>query len=96
MKVFLTVRALKNFHAIKGYITDEWGEKVAGIFETKTLNFLELLVYFPEIESIEVLSKNIRGFQLTKQTRLFYRIKMDKIIILTFFDVGQSPNKKPR
>jgi len=49
---------------------------------------------YPEIGVVEVDDKQIRGFQLTKQTRVFYRIKGERIIILTFFDVRQHPNKK--
>lgn len=37
---------------------------------------------------------DIRGFQLSHQTRILYRIKDNKIIILSFFDVRQDPNKK--
>ncbi len=89
MKVFFTPRALKNYDTIKKYIVDKWGESVAKSFEKKTINFLDLLTIFPELGSVEFVSKNIRGFKLTKQTRLFYRIKMDTILILAFFDVRQ-------
>lgn len=44
--------------------------------------------------SLEVPEKAIRGFQFTKQTRIFYRIKGNQIIILTLFDVRQNPDKK--
>jgi hypothetical protein len=37
---------------------------------------------------------DIRGFQLSPQTRILYRIRDEKIIILAFFDVRQNPNKK--
>ncbi len=96
MKIFLTKRAVKNYHSIKEYITNEWGENVAASFEQKTIDFFDLLETFPEIGSIEVAEKQIRGFLLTKQTRIFYRIKKEKIVILAFFDVRQSPKKKPK
>ena len=38
--------------------------------------------------------EDIRGFQLSRQTRILYRIKRDKIIVLSFFDVRQNPKKK--
>jgi hypothetical protein len=38
--------------------------------------------------------ENIRGFQLTRQTRILYRIRENKIIVLSFFDVRQDPKKK--
>lgn len=37
---------------------------------------------------------DIRGFQLTRQTRILYRIKDNKVIILSFFDARQDPEKK--
>jgi plasmid stabilization system protein ParE len=94
MKIFLTTRANKNYEAIRSYIKNEWGERVAKAFENKVADFLDLLANFPEMGSVEVVEKQIRGFQLTKQTRIFYRIKKENIIILTFFDVKQDPNKK--
>lgn len=42
----------------------------------------------------QVEEKEIRGFQITPQTRILYRLKGDKIIILSFFDVRQSPKIK--
>ena len=96
MRISLTKRAEKNYRSIKDYITNEWGGRVAEAFEQKMVDFLDLLEDFPEIGVVEVIEKQIRGFQLTKQTRIFYRIKGERIIILTFFDVRQDPKKKPR
>ena len=96
MRISLTKRAEKNYRSIKDYIISEWGERVADAFEQKTVDFLDILEDFPEIGVIEVPEKMIRGFQLTKQTRVFYRIKGERIIVLTFFDVRQNPKKKPR
>lgn len=96
MRIFLTKRAEKSFNSIKEYIIKGWGEPVAESFEQKTIDFLDLLKDFPEIGIVEVKEKQIRAFQLTKQIRVFYRIKNERIIILTFFDVRQDPKKKPR
>jgi plasmid stabilization system protein ParE len=96
MKIFLTKRAEQNYGSIKEHITKEWGKGVAAAFEQKTTDFLDILEEFPEIGSVEVKEKQIRGFQLTKHTRIFYRITSYKIIILSFFDVRQDPKKKPK
>lgn len=85
MRIFLTRRAKKAYTSIKDYIAKEWSETVAAAFEQKAIDFLDLLEDFPEIGTIEVNDTQIRGFQLTKQTKVFYRVKNDKIIILTFF-----------
>ncbi len=95
MKIFLTKRAERNFFSIKSKISTEWGEDVADLFEEKITDFLDLIINYPEIGISEVAKKKIRSFQITKQTRIFYRIKKDKIIILAFFDVRQDPTRKP-
>jgi plasmid stabilization system protein ParE len=96
MRISLTKRAEKSYRSIKDYITTEWGERVADAFEQKMYDFLDLLEAFPEIGVVEVPEKKIRSFQVTKKTRVFYRIKGERIIILVFFDVRQDPKKKPR
>lgn len=92
MKVFLTRRAERNFNSIKEYITKEWGERTAEAFVNKADNAFHLLETFPNMGSVE--SKDIRGFQLSRQTRILYRVKERSIIILSLFDVRQDPGKK--
>jgi plasmid stabilization system protein ParE len=94
MNILLTKRAEQKYLSIKQYIIDEFGENVAQAFEQKTIDLLLLLKSFPTMGSLEFPEKDIYGFQLTKQTRIFYRIKKENIIILTFFDVRQSPKKR--
>ena len=94
MKVFLTRRAEKDYELIKDYITQEWGDKTAETFTKKADEIFQLLESFPEMGPVE--NKDIRGFQLSKQTRILYRIRAEKIIILSFFDVRQDPKKRPR
>ena len=94
MKISLTIRAEKKYAAIINHIKDEWGDAVAEAFRQKTIDFMDLLKNFPELGLLEVPGKKIRGFQLTKQTRVFYRVKSERLIILTFFDVRQNPKKK--
>ncbi len=77
-------------------LTEERGENVTQAFEQKTENFFDLLELFPESGSMELPEREIRGFQLTKHTRVFYRIKGQRLIILSFFDVRQNPEKKTR
>lgn len=92
MKVYLTRRAEKNYNSIKDYIAEEWGEGTAEEFAQKADKLFQLLQDFPEMGPIE--KENIRGFQLSRQTKLLYRVRDNKIIILSFFDVRQDPKKK--
>lgn len=93
MEVYFSKRAEHQFEKIKKHIRYKWGLNVENAFVKKTSDFLDLLEGFAEIGSLELKPKNIRGFQLTKQTKVFYRIKKDKIVILSFFDVRQNPKK---
>jgi plasmid stabilization system protein ParE len=96
MRITLSKRATKSFLSIKNYIEGKWGGLVASAFEQKVIDFLDLLELFPEMGVIEVREKNIYGFQLTRQTRIFYRIKKETIIVLVFFDTRQHPKKRPK
>lgn len=96
MRISFTKRAQNNYNSIKIYLSDEWGEKTAQAFEQKAIDFFDLLKEFPEMGTVEFPEKQIRGFQLTKQTRIIYRIKGQKVIVLAFIDVRQNPKKKFR
>ena len=95
MRIFWTKKAQRRLREILEYIQLEFGDHARQSFRTKTEDFTLLLFEFPEIGTAEVKGKNLRGFQLTKQTRVFYRLKDDRIIILTFFDSRQNPKKRP-
>lgn len=92
MQVFVTPRAERNFDSIVEYIKQKWGERTAKEFVQKVDEIFKLLQAYPLMGQVE--SNDIRGFQLSRQTRIFYRIRDNKIIILSFFDVRQDPKKK--
>ena len=96
MTIFLTKKAERNYRDIKSFISYKWGDRVAEEFEKKLEDFLDILEDFPELGNLAVAEKGIFGFQLTKQTRIFYRIKKNRIIVLALFDVRQDPNKSPK
>lgn len=92
MEVYVTPRAEKNFDQIVDYLTTKWGETTAKQFIKKTDSVIKLLKDYPSMGPVE--SGVIRGFQLSKQTRILYRVKKKQLIILAFFDVRQNPEKK--
>lgn len=95
-KIVWTKKALSSFENILDYLQREYGEKTASEFAQKVYHTLDLLAEFPQMGSVEVKAKNIRGFLITKQTRLFYRlkIKIENITLLHFFDTRQDSGKK--
>ena len=92
MQILVTPRAERNFDSIIHYIRQTWGEKTAREFIEKTDELFKLLKNYPQIGQVE--TNDIRGFQLSPQARVLYRIRDNKIIILAFFDVRQHPKKK--
>ena len=96
MRIFWTKRSKNRFQEISEYLKSEFGTKTCQRFKIRVWDLLELLSKFPELGSLEVPDKQIYGFQLSKQTRLFYRLKKDQIILLTFFDSRRDPEKKPK
>jgi plasmid stabilization system protein ParE len=93
MRLFWTKKARTRLAEILDYIEEEFGEAARQQFRSRTHEFTNLLKEFPEMGSLEIRDKKIRGFQITKQTRVFYRLKNDKITILTFFGSRQDPKK---
>lgn len=57
-------------------------------------DFLDILEIFPEIGTLEVTEKNVRGFQVKSHIRIFYAIKSDSLVILSFLNILQNPQKK--
>jgi len=92
MEVYVTPRAEKHFNQIVDYLTTRWGAATAKHFIEKADSVIKLLRNFPAMGPVEL--GEIRGFQLSKQIRILYRVKENKLIILAFFDVRQNPEKK--
>ena len=96
MKLVWTEKAQQRIGEVLEYIEREFGAKARQIFIEKTQDFTRILIEFPEMGTLEIKEKNLRGFQLTNQTRVFYRVKKNSIIILTLIDSRQNPKKRPK
>lgn len=93
LEIVWSKRADLKFDKILQYLSSEWGEQVTSSFVKKVYDFLDILVEFPEIGSLEHIERNIRGFVIVKQITIFYKISGDKILILNFFDNRQGLKK---
>lgn len=89
-----TRRADHKFDQILQYLLKEWGEGGTQTFVKQVYEFLNIIVEFPEIGTIENRDKEIRGFVIVKQITVFYKITNKKVILLDFFDNRQHPSKK--
>jgi plasmid stabilization system protein ParE len=94
LKIRWTTRAdIKINHTVI-YLETEWGESVVRAFMRKLYDFLEILSEFPEIGAMQYPEKSIRGFSLTKQVSIFYKVESDQIVLLDLFDNRTDPQKK--
>lgn len=94
MKILVSKKANSDYHKIIEYLGKKWGNKSVEKFEATLNDFLDILEQFPEIGSIEFSAKNIRGFQLNKQIRVFYTVRSEYILLVSLFDVRQNPKKR--
>jgi plasmid stabilization system protein ParE len=94
LEIYWSKRADKKFDKFLEYLSVEWGERVTGAFVKKVYDFLDILIEFPEIGSIEHRERNIRGFVIVRQITIFYKISGERIILLNFFDNRQGEKKK--
>jgi plasmid stabilization system protein ParE len=94
LKIFWSKKADDKFDKICEYLEEEWGIGSVKIFVKKVYDFLDILVEFPEIGTVENKSLNILGFVIVKQITIFYQIRENKIVILNFYDNRQKPKKK--
>jgi plasmid stabilization system protein ParE len=94
LRIFWTKRADKKFDNILDYLSAEWGDTVTSAFVKKVYDFLDILVEFPDIGSLENPEREIRGFVIVKQITIFYKVSGNKIILLNFFDNRQGSKKK--
>jgi plasmid stabilization system protein ParE len=94
MKIIVTKSANRDFLSIQNYLFDQWGNSSVIKFKDRVNDFLDILEVFPEIGSMEVPKKSIRGFQLNSHIRIFYTVQSDSIVIHSFFNMLQNPQKK--
>jgi len=89
-----TKHADKKFDKIIEYLEKQWGEKATKAFVKKTYEFLDLVIEYPEIGSLENPERQIRGFVIVKQITIFYKTKDNNIILLNFYDNRQRPKRR--
>lgn len=94
LDIYWSKRADEKFDRILQYLAVEWGDRVTSAFVKKVYDFLDILIEFPEIGSLENPTKNIRGFVIVRQITVFYKISNNRIILLNFFDNRQGRKKK--
>ena len=66
LEIFWTNRADKKLGKICDYIKEIWGESSSTKFKNRINHIVNLLSDFPDIGTLEVKERNIRGFLVVK------------------------------
>lgn len=90
LQIVVNKRAEINIDKTLSYLNSEWSEKIAGEFIENLFNIIELLSLFPELGTIVDDEKNIRGFLLVKQIKIYYRVKENRLILLNLIDTRKK------
>ena len=86
-------KAEERYQEIIDYLQYKWNDKVIKDFVNKTNHKLLQIKKRPKM-SRRSAKMDIYEVLITKHNLLLYRIKANKIELLTFFDTRQDPDKK--
>ncbi|MCW3807030.1 type II toxin-antitoxin system RelE/ParE family toxin [Plebeiibacterium marinum] len=95
MKVIWTKRAKQDYLNVIEYIHENWGIKEVSDFVGKTNDTIKTVATNSKAFVASTKRKNVyKGF-VTKHNSLFYQVRPRKkeIILLTFWDNRQNPQK---
>lgn len=90
-QVIWSPKADAMMYEATAYLAENWPDSVLEDFVDKVFKATELLSSFPEIGQKTKRGKTIRSYLIKPYTRLVYRIKTDKVVILGLIDTRQKP-----
>lgn len=93
-KVIYKKRFINKLEKLLLYLEKEWGQKSAAGFIDKLFEKLILIKKQPNAGAL-TLYKNTRSILITKQNKVYYRVKENAIEILNMMDTRRNPNKNP-
>lgn len=88
-KIVWTAKAELRYEKIILYLKENWSKNVQIDFYRTVKNKLELLRLFPSM-GIKFSNRNYRKLLLTEHSYLHYRIKDDRIVLMTIRDTRQD------
>lgn len=77
------------------YLRINWGYSVADNFILKFQRRLNTISKHPFIGSPSVTVKSVRSILITRQNRIFYRVKGNVIEVINMYDTRANPKKNP-
>ena len=79
-------RSKQDYLNLLEYLQNEWGEKTIKKFDDRLQSILAHISERPEMYPASGKKEQVRRCVINKQTNLYYRIKEDKIELITLFD----------
>ncbi len=95
-QIIWTPIAVEDFESIQEYLQVKFGDQSVTKFTKRVFSFLRVLENHPDIGVTELKEKNIKSFVLTKQTTILYKVEIDAIFLIAFFDNRQKPESKKK
>ncbi len=92
-EVVWTDEAKETFEIIVEYLNSEWSHAETNSFLRATERILEYVAERPTMFR-KTDKRNVHEALVTKHNLLIYRIKEDKIELITFWDTRQNPHRK--
>ncbi len=92
-KVSLSKRASIKLDNILDHLQKEWSIKVKKEFINKLDRSIEIISQNPDAFPKSNIQKGVHKCVVTKQTSLYYRVKLNEIQIITIFETRQNPKK---
>jgi plasmid stabilization system protein ParE len=94
-KIIYKKRFQTKLFKLLDYLKKEWGDNVSDNFIYRLQSRLRTLSQQPYIGASSTVIKSVRSILITKQNRLYYRIKDDIIEVLNMYDTRINPKKNP-
>ena len=92
-EIIWSPRSEATFYKVLEYLQDSWTEKEVDNFLTATEKVISYISEYP-LMFRKTNKKNIHEALVTPQNLLIYKIYVDHIVLITFYDTRQSPRKK--
>lgn len=93
-KILWTDNALNELEKTIKYLEENWTKKELTALALKLENILILISENPLLFQSSGIKKDLRRAVILKYNTLYYRLKEDKIEIISFFSNRQNPNKR--
>lgn len=92
--IFWTDFALNELEATITFLEENWTEKEIRNLAQKLEEILNLISQNPYLFQTSEIKKDIRRVPILSHNTLYYRIKENKIEIISFFSNRKNPRKK--